>query len=165
MSMFLSLHSHWKIDLMSIIKKVPVTLSEVVQSADLILEVSCLEPFTEEVTVRSGDAKEPPPPFKKKGFIFRVKAVLKNKEKVNVPQTIPVPNEEWRRSLSQYKEKHTGGLSKSYAVKQYESEVKSFKNADILFLHHFQGNFELETKGSFESLEALEKITILIASE
>ena len=39
------------------------------------------------------------------------------------------------------------------------------KDADILFLHHFQGTFELEVKDSFESLGALEKITILISAK
>jgi hypothetical protein len=39
------------------------------------------------------------------------------------------------------------------------------KNADILFLHHFQGTFELEAKGAFESAAALEKITMLIAAK
>lgn len=149
---------------MSIIKNVPVSLSDIVQEADLILEVRCLESFTEEVAIRNTPSNEALPPFKKKGFIFSVKGVLKNKAKIIVPETIRVPKEEWRRSLSQHKEKYSDGMSKSYEVKQYKTEVTSMKNADILFLHHFQGSFELETKDSFESAEAHEKITILIAA-
>lgn len=147
---------------MSIIENTYVGLADIVNEANLILAVEFVEAFTEDVVIKSVDPKLPPPPFKKKGFVFTVKAVLKNTAKITVPQTIRVPKEEWRRSLSQHKEKYANGPSKSYEVKQYETEVDSMKNADILFLHHFQGTFELEVKGSFESVEAHEKITILI---
>lgn len=149
---------------MSSIKNVPVSLSDIVEEADLILEVRCLESFTEEVAIRSPDSGEAVPSFKKKGFIFSVKGILKNKAKIDVPETIRVPKEEWRRSLGQHKEKYSNGPSKSYEVKQYKTGVASMKDADILFLHHFQGSFELETKDSFESAEAHEKISILIAA-
>jgi hypothetical protein len=150
---------------MSIIKSIPVELSDIVKEANLIVEVECLEPFTEEVAIKSADPKVPAPPFKKKGFVFRIKGVLKNTENIKVPQTIRVPREEWRRFLSQHKERYADGPSKSYGVKEYETEVDSMKNADILFLHHFQDMFELEVRGAFESSAALEKITMLIAAK
>jgi hypothetical protein len=142
-----------------------VELSEIVKEANLIVEVECIEPFTEDVAVRSEDPKVPAPPFKKKGFVFRVNKVLKNPDKINVPQTIRVPKEEWRRSLAKHKEQYAGGVGKSYDVREYETEVSSMKNADILFLHHFQGMYELEAKNSFESVEALEKITMLMEAK
>lgn len=150
---------------MSIIKYTTVELSDIVQEADLILEVKCLEAFTEEVTIKSVDPNQPPPPFVKKGFVFSVKNVLKNTARIEIPKTIQVPQEGWRRLLGQHKERYAGGVSKSYTVKKYETDVKSIKVADILFLHHFQGTFELEVKDSFESNEALEKITMLVAAE
>jgi hypothetical protein len=150
---------------MSIIKSTPVELSEITKEANLIVEVACIEPFTEDVAIRSEDPKVPVPSFKKKGFVFCVKKILKNPDKINVPETIRVPKEDWRRFLSQHKERYAGGASKSYSVREYETEVDSMKNADILFLHHFQGSFELEARGSFESLEALEKIMMLIEAK
>jgi hypothetical protein len=150
---------------MSIIKGVPVELSDIVKEANLIVEVECMEPFTEEVAIRSEDPKVPAPPFKKNGFVFRVKKVLKNPDKIDVPQTIRVPQEGWRRSLNHHKAQYAGGPHYSYGVREYETEVDSMKNADILFLHHFQGTFELEARDSFESVEALEKITMLIAAK
>jgi hypothetical protein len=83
---------------------------------------------------------------------------------MEVPQTIRVPNANWRRSLSQYKELY-GGPSKSYSVKYYNTEVKSMRSATILFLHHFESTFELETKGSYESVEALDKIIMLLKAK
>jgi hypothetical protein len=150
---------------MSKIKTTLVELSDIVEEANLILEVKYLEPFTEEVAVKGVDPNVPAPAFKKKGLVFTIKNVLKNKDSIALPKTIRVPNEGWRRLLSQHKEAHADGLSKSYEVKQYKTEVASMKDADIIFLHHFQNTFELEVKGSFESVAALEKITMLIAAE
>lgn len=150
---------------MSITKGIPVELSDIVKEANLIVEVECVEPFTEDVAIRSEDPKVPAPPFKKKGFVFRVKKVLKNPDKINVPQIVRVPKEEWRRSLSKHKEQYAGGLRKSYAVREYVTEVDSMKNADVLFLHHFQGTFELEARNSFESVDALEKVMMLIEAK
>jgi hypothetical protein len=147
---------------MSRIKNIPLELSEVVKESNLIVEVECIEPFTEEVVVKGVD---PNPPFIKKGFVFKVKQILKNSGKIEVPPTIRVPNEGWRRLLSQYKEKHSDGVSKSYEVKFYDSEVSTIKKADVLFLHQFQNTFELEARDSFESSEAMEKITMLIEGE
>lgn len=150
---------------MSIIKNIEVELSDLVKDSNLILEVEYVEPFVEEVIIKSIDSKVSPPPFKKQGVVFTVTNVLKNVDKINLPKTIRIPKEGWRRSLSQHKELYAGGHSKSYGVKQYKSEVKSMRNATILFLHHFLGSFELETKNSFESVEALDKIMMLIKAK
>ena len=146
---------------MSRITYTPVELSEVVSESNLIVEVECIGPFSEDVVVKGIDHS----PFVKKGFDFRIKNVLKNKDKVKVPATIRVPNENWRRRLSEYKNMYGDGPSKSYGVKEYETEVKSIDKAEILFLHQFQDSYELEVKDSYESLDAMEKVTILIASE
>lgn len=150
---------------MSSIKNIIVELSDIVEEANLIVEVEFLEPFIEDLAVKSADPNVLAPPFKKKGLVFTIKKVLKNKDNIALPKTIRVPNEEWRRSLSQHKKVHAGGPNKSYTVKHYKTEVASMKNAEIIFLHHFQGLFELEVKGSFESVAELEKITMLIAAE
>ncbi len=147
---------------MSIIKSKPVELSELVKECNLILIVEYLEPFVEEVAVKGNDPNVSPPPFQKQGCVFTVKTILKNSDEVELPKTIRVPAENWRRSLSQHKELHAGGPSKSFGVIKYKTKVPSMKKADILFLHHFQGGFELEAKNSFESLEELEKITMLL---
>ena len=148
---------------MSIIKTRLVEIFDIVEDSNLIITVEYVEPFSEEVTVKSNDPNTTPLPFKKTGYVFKIKDVLKNTEKTDLPQTIRVPNENWRRSLSQHKEKY-GGVSKSYEVKEYETEVKSMNKAHILFLHHFQGSFELNVKGAFESEDALEKVMVLVGS-
>lgn len=150
---------------MSIIKNIEVELSDLAENCSVIVEVVFKEPFEEEVVIKSVDSKMSPPPFKKQGIVFTVTNVLKNADKIEIPQTIRVPNANWRRSLSQHKELHAGGPSKSYSVKYYKSEVKSMRHATILFLHHFQGTFELETTDSFESAEALDKITMLLKAQ
>jgi hypothetical protein len=147
---------------MSKIESTPLELSEIVKEANLIVEVECMESFTEDVAIRSEDPKAPAPSFKKKGFVFRLKKVLKNPDKIDVPQTIRVPQEDWRRSLSKHQERYAGGVSKSFSIREYETEVASMKKASILFIHHFQDTFELEAKNSFESVEALEKVMMLI---
>jgi len=91
-------------------------------------------------------------------------SVLKNTAAIQVPPTIRVPKEEWRRFLSQHKERYANGPSKSFGVKQYTTDVPSMEQADILFLHHFQDSFELETQDSFESAAAREKIEMLLAA-
>jgi len=147
---------------MSRITNTPVEIFEIVKESNLIVEVEFVKPFAEVVVVKGID---PNPPFIKKGCEFKVINVLKNTGNITVPQTILVPNENWRRSLSDYKNEYGDGPSKSYEVKYYETDVPSFKKAQILFLHQFQNTFELEVKGAFESKEALDKVTILIASE
>src|SRR6187402_1158599 len=125
--------SHSRNPIMSIIKNIEVELSDLVKDSNVILEVAYVEPFVEEIAVKSMDPKASPPPFKKQGAVFTVINVLKNADKIEIPQTIRVPKEEWRRSLSQHKERYAGGVSKSYGVKEYKTEVKSIRNAAILF--------------------------------
>jgi hypothetical protein len=144
---------------MSRITNVSVELDQVVKESNLIVQVECLAPFTEEITVKGID---PNPPFIKSGFDFKVKNVLKNTGKINVPPVIRVPNENWRRSLADYKHIYGDGPSKSYEIKEYETDVPNIKKADILFLHQFQDSFELEVRDAFESMDAIEQIKILI---
>ncbi len=150
---------------MSILKNTEVELSDLVRDCNLILEVEYREPFVEEIAIKSMDTKVSAPPFKKQGFVFTVTNVLKNTDNINIPQAIRVPKEDWRRSLSQHKALYTGAPNKSYGVKQYKSEVKSMRNATILFLHHFLNSFELEGKNTFESVEARDKIVMLIKAK
>jgi hypothetical protein len=147
---------------MSIINYSTVELSDVVKESNLIVEVEYLMPFSEEIIVKGINNTLP---FIKKGFEFKILNVLKNSGKIALPLTIQVPNENWRRSLSEYKNEHGDGPGKSYEVKQYETEITTIKNAGILFLHQFKNTFELEMKDSFESIEAREKVTMLVASE
>jgi hypothetical protein len=149
---------------MSIISSTPLELSEIVEESNLILEVKCTAPYTEEVAIKSDDPKATVPPYIKKGFVFSVISTLKNTAGIVVPQTIKVPREEWRRFLSQHKERYANGPSKSYGVKEYLTDVPSMEKADILFLHHFQGIYELTARDSFESVAAREKIDMLIAA-
>ncbi len=150
---------------MSIIKYIEIELADLVKDCNLILEVTYVEPFAEEVSIKNVDPNVQLPYFKKEGCVFSVTNVLKNADKIDLPKTIQVPNEEWRRSLSQHKARHAGTPNKSYSVKQYKSHVKSMRKSSILFLHHFQGTFELESKNSFESVDALDKITMLIKAK
>jgi hypothetical protein len=91
-----------------------------------------------------------------------VVGVLKNTARIIVPEEIHVPNENWRRSFSQHKEAHAGGKSKSYNVPTYPTEVTSIQKANILFLHHFQGMYELTARDSFENVDSEEKIKMLL---
>ena len=103
---------------MSIVKNIEVELSDLVKDCILILEVEYKELYVEEVAIKSTDPKASPPPFKKQGVIFTVTNVLKNTDKIELPQTIRVPKEDWRRSLGQHKALYAGGSSKAYGVKQ-----------------------------------------------
>lgn len=147
---------------MSRITTISIELSEIVEESNLIVQVECIAPFNEEITVKGID---PNPPFIKSGFDFSVKKVLKNTGKINVPPVIRVPNENWRRRLAEYKHSYGDGVSKSYEIKEYKTDVRTIKKASVLFLHHFQDTFELEVKDAFESLDSIEKITILIDSK
>ena len=124
-----------------------------------------MKSFQETVPVidRSKDQTGSPiPPFIKKGCVFQVLGVIKNTARIMVPENISVPNENWRRSLSQHKEAHAGGKSKSYNVTTYATEVTSIQKAEILFLHHFQGMYDLTARDSFENMGAGEKIKMLL---
>jgi hypothetical protein len=150
---------------MSIIRYTEIGLSEMVKESNLILKVKFLEPFKESLTVvdkLKDQTDKSIPPFIKQGCLFQVIGVLKNTARIDVPEKIQVPLENWRRSQSQHKEMHAGGPSKSYNVPAYTTEVSSLKKASILFLHHFQGMFDLTAKNAFESAAAEEKIKILL---
>jgi hypothetical protein len=146
-----------------------MSLSEVIEDSNLVVEVKFIEPYQEEVSVAlknaSGAATETFPPFIKKGNTFEVKRVLKNDTKVKIPDTIKVPEENWRRSLSQHKEKHLNAPSKSFTVPEYISTVKSASKAFVLFLNYFQDMYELTARNAFENKDALEKVEMLIAGE
>lgn len=152
---------------MSIIRSKEVSLSDIIAESNLIVEVEFVKPYKEEVPVASRDPKAPQtviPPFVKKGCVFRIKNVLKNDGKIKVPDTIPVPDENWRRSLSQHKERYADGVSKSFTVNEYPTEVKSVQKASILFLYHFQDTYELVARDAFESSEAREKIDMIMGA-
>jgi hypothetical protein len=134
---------------MSLVTYDPQSLTDIIEESNLIVEGIFAGEFKEEILIRSADLA-PPPPFIKRGIIFQVSAVLKNDTHTQIPVSIQVPEEGWRRSLSQHKAKHGSANDKSYVVKEYETEAPSFKAATILFLHYFQGIFELSTKGSYE---------------
>jgi hypothetical protein len=151
---------------MSIIKHSPINLSEVVKESNLIVQVKCLKPFTEEVQTNQKNATSTFPPFIKKGFVFSVQKILKNTTGNNaIPELIKVPDENWRRFMSQHLEHHANGPSRSYHVREYETEVSSIKHATILFLNYFQNMFDLTAKDSFESVASLEKIEMLMAAK
>jgi len=154
---------------MSIIKYRELSLSEVVEESNLIIEVEFVEKYNEEISVSGKEGSDSEvkasPPFIKKGNVFNVIKVLKNTGLIKVPAQIRVPEENWRRSLSQYKEMHFNGVSKSYTVLDYATETKSVSKAAVLFLHHFQDMYELTARNAFEGKASLEKITILISAE
>ena len=150
---------------MSIIRSTEISLSELVKESNLILKVKFLELFKESLPVIDkvkDQSDNSIPPFIKQGCLFEVVGVLKNTARIEVPEKIQVPRENWRRSQSQHKEKYAGGPSKSYTVPTYTTEVSSLQKASILFLHYFQGMFDLMAKNAFESTAAEEKIKILL---
>jgi len=150
---------------MSIIRYKELSISEVIEESTLIVEVEAIGPFQEEVPIVNREANSssanPIPPFIKKGYTFKVKNVLKNKGD-QVPEAINVPNENWRRALSQHKEAHANGPSKSFTVPEYKSDVKSIAKATVLFLNHFQGMYDLTAATAFENKAALEKINMIL---
>lgn len=142
-----------------------LSLSEVIEDANLIVEVKFLKAYQEEVEIAHRDAQVPVekfPPFIKKGNVFSVVRVLKNTDKIKLPETINVPNENWHRSFSQHKEQHLQGPSKSYAVPEYISSINTAAKASVLFLNHFQNRYEFAAKNAWEDKAALEKIEMLI---
>ena len=150
---------------MSIIRSTEVSLSELVEESNLIVKVNFVESFQESLPIIDKSevrTAKPIPSFIKKGYVFQVVGVLKNTARIEVPNKIQVPNENWRRSLSQHKEQYAGGPSKSYSVPTYATDVPSPPKASILFLQHFQGMFDLAAKGAFEIAAAEEKIIMLL---
>jgi hypothetical protein len=154
---------------MSKIQYREMSLSEVIEDSNLVVEVKFIESYQEEVSVAlknaSGATTETFPPFIKRGNTFEVKKVLKNDTKIKIPDTIKVPDENWRRSLSQHKEKHLNAPSKSYTVPEYITPLKSSSKASVLFLNYFQDMYELTARNAFEDKAALEKVEMLIAGE
>jgi hypothetical protein len=150
---------------MSIIRQIQIALSDIIKESNLVLEVRCIEPYTEELAVNDSNSGALVKPFIKHGYTFSVINVLKNTAAIEVPSVIRVPKEEWRRFLSQHKEHYANGPGKSYGVKQYLTGVDSMKKADILFLDHFQGVYELTAQDAFESVAAREVIEKLIAAD
>ncbi len=147
---------------MSIIRDKEVSLATIVSDSNLIVEVECVDVFEEKVAIPSDDTKKPVAPFIKKGFIFHVKGTWKNTTGSPVDYMIRVPHENWKRFFSQYKEAHANGPSKSFSVNSYKTEVSSFKEAKVLFLHAFQGTYQLVAKNAFEQLNKKEEIEALI---
>lgn len=151
---------------MSIMREKELSLQQLVEKSDLILEVEFVEEYTEKIMLESKD--EPTkkiPPFLKKGCVFRTGQVLKNGQGIAVPETIKVPNENWHRFLSQHKERYLNGPSKSYTIEEYITEVASMKEATVLFLYHFQGTYDLAARGAFESNANREKIEMLLKAK
>lgn len=143
-----------------------LSISEVIEESTLIVEVELVGPFEEEIPIVNRDSKvdsvKPIPPFIKKGYTFRIQTVHKNTGEGKLPETINVPNENWRRALNQHKERYAGAASKSYAVPEYKSDVKSIAKATVLFLNHFQGMYDLTAVNAFENKAALEKIGMIL---
>lgn len=150
---------------MSIIRSTEISLSELVEESNLILKVKFAALYKESVAVvdkSNSQNDQPIPPFIKQGCVLQVLGVLKNTARIEVPEKIQVPNENWRRSLSQHKKMYADGPVKSYNVPEYTTEVSSIKKASIIFLHHFQGMFDLAARNAFENNQAEEKIIMLI---
>lgn len=138
------------------------------EDSNLIVKVKFLSLFEESIPVtnKSGNTLGvPTTPFIKKGCVFRVDGVIKNTARIEVPSTIQVPDENWRRSFDLHKEKHAGATSKSYNVPTYTSAVSSPKKAAVLFLQYFQGMFDLAAKHSFDDDSAFEKIEMLLQAK
>ncbi len=151
---------------MSNTRSLEISLSEMVEQSNLVLKVRFREVFEEHVPVVDkslGQTGREIQPFVKRGCVFEVSGVLKNTARIEVPGEIRVPDENWRRLLGQYREKHANGPVKSYTVPVYNTDVPSIKKASIIFLVHFQGMFDLTAKDAFENLDAEEKVVILVA--
>lgn len=145
-----------------------MSLSEVIEDSNLVVEVKFIEPYQEEVAIAHKDSAAGSgsfPPFIKKGAVFNVIRVLKNGNKIKIPETIKVPDENWRRALGQHKEEHLQAPAKSYTVPEYVTSVKTAAKASVLFLNYFQDMYEFTARNGFESKAALEKVEMLIAAE
>jgi hypothetical protein len=153
--------------IMSAIKYRELSLTEIIEESNLVVEVKFVKKYREEVAMARKDGSDVPipPAFVKKGNLFRVMNVLKNKGDFKVGDQIKVPEENWRRSLSQYKETHLDGPVKSFTVLDYATEIKSISKATVLFLHYFQDMYELTARHSYEGNTAMEKVKILIETE
>jgi hypothetical protein len=150
------------------LKTIEASLSKLVEDSNLILKVKFVSVFKESVPI-TDKQKDPSntyiPPFMKQGCTFQVLSVLKNTARMEVPESVEVPNENWRRLLSKHKEKFAGGSNKSYNVPIYITEVPSLKKATIIFLNYFQGMFDLTAIDAFENEEGEEKVKMLLGTE
>jgi hypothetical protein len=146
---------------MSIIRSNNLTLEEIIASSNLVVEVEAVEPYEEHIPI-APDSETPLPDFIKRGIVFRVKRILKNTSGDSIPTMIKVPNENWKRSLSQHKEQNANGPSKSFTYKKYASSVSIMSDAKILFLNHHRDDFSLTAHNAFESLDALKIIEEII---
>lgn len=145
-----------------------MSLSEVIEDSNLVVEVKFIEPYHEDVAIAHKNSTvglDNFPPFIKKGAVFNVIRVMKNGNKIKIPETIKVPTEDWRRALGQHKEKHLQAPAKSYTVPEYVSSIKSATKASVLFLNYFQDMYEFTARNSFENKAALEKVEMLIAAD
>ncbi len=147
-------------------RNTPVSLSEVIKESNLVVEVQCVETFKEEVAIKTRESNKIAPPFMKKGFVFIIKSIFKNTTGLkSLPESIQVPEENWRRAMSEHTERYADGPGRSYNILEYETPLSSMKKASFLFLQHFQGMFDLSAKGAFESIDAREKIEMIIESQ
>src|SRR4051812_8757538 len=143
-----------------------LSLSEVIEESNLIVEVVFIATSQEEVPIKgSAGQSTSAPPFIKKTNVFDVKSILKNAGEIKVPAQLIIPDQQWRSALSKHKEKYAGGPKKLFPVIEYKTQVKSIKQATLLFLHQFQNTFELTAKNSFEDDATKEKISMLINNE
>jgi hypothetical protein len=149
---------------MSIIRYTEIDLTQLIEESNIIVNVQFIENFSESLSINAIAGERNVPDFVKKGCVFKVISILKNPDKLKIPETIQVAEEKWRRSFNQHKETYAGGRSKLYEVKRYESDVSTLKKAEILFLYHFQGMYELTAKDSFVSQAVADKLSILLGS-
>lgn len=149
---------------MSIIRNIELTLESVISSSNLIVEAKVVGPYEEYIPLVNDINGKRLPDFIKSGLIFQVTRILKNTSTDAIPDTIRVPNENWRRSFSQHKEQYLNGPSKSFTVSIYNSEVPSMNDANILFLNRQGEDFNLTAKKSYESLDSLEMIKRIIGT-
>lgn len=146
---------------MSIIKHQEITLNALISESNLIVEVSYIEPFEEEVAIPDHSSVKP---FLKQGLVFQVKNILKNAEGYAIESVIRVPHANWRHAFSQHKEFHANAPSKSFTVKNYNTSVPSMKDAEILFLNAFNANYDLTAEQAFEWVGMKKQIEDLIAT-
>ncbi len=150
---------------MSIIRYTDLSLKELLGKSSLVLEVSWLHSYQEEVPIITPDKNLPDsiPPFIKRGNVFTVKRILKNEEKISVPETIQVPNENWRRFFSQHKAQYLDAPNKSFGVEQYQSSLASIEQAGILFLRNTNTTYELAAAKAFEDRNKIGEVIELIS--
>jgi hypothetical protein len=95
-----------------------MSLSEVIEDSNLVVEVKFIEHYQEEVSVAlknaKGAATETFPPFIKKGNTFKVKRVLKNTRESKNSGYHKSAQRKLAEALSQHKEKHLNAPCKVF---------------------------------------------------